>query len=775
MIKSVMAEAPRSIEAAVSSGEHAFGNNWRHRVEVRANQVKTEVFGASNDSVRESAAKRFIKQTTGFDNIDVLIEGIETNPHDEGLFHRRELLTQSLAMAMINGTEEQQEALVSGDVTKIQEQLPEALVAAARDVRDVIVEPEVGERVTELEFSLLDTPGSTADDAETIDNAIKGIQNWMIQNRVGKNDERRTGAIRIVGMLQMRRNELREVVDGNRGKENETVEAVHELVNEMKKESNKKEEDEEQTKLPENAEGQREMARKALDAIEELQYDPWSIEASYYKRALDRLVLMKDKLDAGVKQEIMARLRLQRIFGFISGSGGWLDMKTDAPIERQLLNASKEGGLFTIDDVKFFLKGKGGLSVAMAGAWDEFEKINLGKSGRRGVDAGSYNDILVEMAGDAAFLKKMGDKGMDVSLTTIAEYIKGGIAKAEDYVDKEKMWSDAYQNYYSDANEDRKAMVRAFIAEKILRENIGKIGAEKRDMTEYEATKGVELAWNFMEASGETSIYNFVFKGHNDLSELNFTKFDTLDRMAKGKTIGALTCLQKITSMSTTWLRYMSNRTVFSELKAKDVDVEKMAEISKYSIDYWYSSIVTEKLFALKMMMRSESASPKELLDPATFKKVGEWIDKAAKYPCVILDYYGKPIIDRSVGSKDTEDFEGRPLVVTDAAKNERARRLRFLVVAGWAEQAMSNIDLGWDQASWKTFRDVLTREYSLEEGEERKTSFITKEEMKYIDKYIVGNIMGSYPKLARLESIRKSRKEGTWNFLKPEQKSFDV
>jgi hypothetical protein len=539
--------------------------------------------------------------------------------------------------------------------------------------------------------------------------------------------------------------------------------------------------------MPKEKELQMDLARKILDILEFRQLDPWSIEGSPYKSYLDSI--SKDvSVNKDVKQEIETRLRLQKTMGALASAGGWLEGSSS--IMEVLTRAQNECGLFTLKDLNFLLRGKGGLSKATTEAWNMFEEINIGaKQDENGIiKYGNYHQILLDILDDKTFCKKH-------KVDKIDGFADAGII-APEFVDKEGMWVDAYDNYFLDANVERKKVVRAFMAEKIKKGN--------GNVSTYEAEKGVELAWNFMIATGENAIFNTVFAEHYDLSEFMLTKLDTLDRMSekKQKTIGAMTCMRKITSLAPTWLRYMSDRTVFGQLKAEDIKVERLAEITKYNMDYWYCSMVTKKIFELKKVMRSEdAAAAREFTSaamPAKLKSMGEWINKAAKFPSVILDKEDKPIYSEKVIEKNGKvkkdvaeqmrvgrkmkdgtiryyDVD-RPLTITDLAYERRSRRMRFLMVAGWAEQAISNSELSWTAGSWKTFRDILTREYAFDEDNPKDVKpFISEGDMKIIDSQIMGEILGRYPKLDELDKIRKSREKGTWTFLKARPQSFNI
>jgi hypothetical protein len=205
-----MAEAQRSIEAAMTSAEHAYGEDWKHQVEVRADKVTRRILNEGDETRREQAVLDLVHETTGLNSAVEFVGAIEASPRNPDLFLGREELSQCIAMALSQGSAEQQAALASGDEARIYEQLPGSLAVIARDVRDVVVEPEVGERINEMEFYLSETPGSPKDDARIIEKTIDGIRKWMDESGVERGDKRRGGTMRVVGMLQIRGNQLME-------------------------------------------------------------------------------------------------------------------------------------------------------------------------------------------------------------------------------------------------------------------------------------------------------------------------------------------------------------------------------------------------------------------------------------------------------------------------------------------------------------------------------------------------------------------------------------
>lgn len=790
-------ESSPSIERKVFLGKEGKNKDFKKKIDVAANSIHiNRILNPSTKEEKDNQnlnATDLVKTLGGQDNFNVesvnALKQIKdddrkTEAQKKIAEERLNILGKSVFWEMREGHDPVlQDLLGRASAVEIDKMLPDPLKGLGKEVvKNVITNPSILKGLRKLDDIRqnydLSNPRDKALFLSKIENVydeiteieglndeereqlhmVKAYLNTEMQGLSGENGEKRTG------QSITNRNESVSVNGEDNRKEDEGEETVR-LRGEME--------------IPREVEKQRDMARKLLDIIEFRHLDPWSLEASEYLRYLE-VMRQSEEVDSEVKQEIIARLRVQLISGVMTGAGGWLGERTPLPISSALNKADGEGGLFDVDDMTFLLHGESGLSKSIAFAWDEFEEINIGE-GKKGADGkyewGSYHNIMLDIIKDKSFCKKM--KMDEWSDAKMKDFISAGThPSTEDYVDKEGYWSDAFDNYFTDANLKRKEIVRAFIAEKIVKMNGGRVEREgvvlnaKEKKIKYEAEKGVELAWNLMVASGETSIYNSVFAGHNDLSELMLTKFDTLDRMYKGKPIGAFTCMQDIVSLSPTWLRYMSDRTIFGPLKAKEIKLEKMAEITKYSIDYWYSSMITQKIAELKSIMRSEELTSKEL-GPAKLKQIGEWVGKVAKFPSIILDHHGKPIVD---GKSDTMDNLGRPLIVTGAAKEKRERRIRFLLVAGWAEQAISNIDLGWDSASWKTFKDMLIREYSFDESQpDKKKSFVTKEEMDYIDSVIMNKFAGSYPKLKELELIRQSRKEGTWSILKAKPKSFDV
>jgi len=740
------------IDSSIKLSEITHGDaGWKKNVDLLV-MSHTRDLVESSPATQQAKSDSTINFVTGGQcgNAKELIDNSNNNPDDLSLLYKKEGVAQSLALAILSKAFDDKndtlvDALCSGDVAQVEKILPKGMEPMAQNVAEVMLPNEIVDQVTKLNRTLVNTPNSNERNVRTIDDVITNINQMIGNSPLPDGDIHITIAQSVVEKLQRR---VEEIVKSNKVKTKES-------------------ENSDRFVIPVEVEKQYDLARSLLDEIEFRGMDPWEISAGRLKDALDAL-RMSNIVDAEVKQEIESRMRLQQTMGYMSGADGWLDLKTPKPIQNQLLGVKGSAGLFKYEDLRFYLGLENGLSVGMARAWNLFEKINIGASEKGIANAGGYHDILVDIAANPAFLAKHG-----IDTATMTEWVKGGTGLPSP-VDKEKMWNDAFSNYFMDGNEPRKALVRAYMAEQIMNLNKGNIGPENRDMTMYEAVKGVELAWNFMVASGEVSNFNIGFAGHRDDTELFHTKLDTLDRMSKGKPIGALTCLQRITSIAPPWLRYMSDRTIFGRLNAEDIKIDRMkGDIgSKYSIDYWYGAIVTQKLFELKSVMRAEGTTPKDLANQPALKKIGEWVAKAAKYPGVILDSNGRPIVDTANGDK--LDAKGRPIVVTEAAKTKRERRIRFLLVAGWAEMIVSNIDLGWNPSEWKSFKDVLTRPFALNEDGKIGT-FITKDEMEYIDVNIIGRKLGMYPNLMQLENIRSSRKRGTWIPSKIEQKSYNV
>lgn len=547
--------------------------------------------------------------------------------------------------------------------------------------------------------------------------------------------------------------------------------------------------------VPNNPIEQLSDARICLENIERRGLDPFELEANDEKRILDKLRDSKE-VDKMVKQEIITRIKLQKSVGLMSSTGGWLGLDTPRPIITVLDEIKKSTGLLDIDDLRFFFDNKkNGIAKTVSAAWDSLQEMNMGDvkrlpplpDGKPGkILWGPYHETLLKMQQDKAFCRKMGiDPNNDA-------FFSAGMSKP-DIVDKERMWEGAFDNYFLDANKKRKDAVNGFIAKEIRNKD--------KTITEEESLKGVELAWNLMVATAETSVFNAAFAGHNDLSELILTKYDTLDRMSesKGKTIGSLTCMERIVSMGTTWLRYLSDRTVFGPLKVEDVkkNLSRLDVTDKWGIEYCYGPMITQKISEAKKEMRDvEKKTAKDLYNNSAYlKDLGEKIGKVAKFPSVILDKEGKVIIntdgkiDEDTGQPkinkltgepivDKVDAYGRPLVITSLEKETKERRIRFLMVAAWANQAVSNPELGWDESSWKSFKDILTRKYQFDEedlSENNTKSFISNEDLNIIEKKILGKVLTKYADLYVVQRIREQRANNQVTALKPVQGSFHV
>lgn len=488
-------------------------------------------------------------------------------------------------------------------------------------------------------------------------------------------------------------------------------------------------------------------ARSLLDVLEDRGQKPGDIDAARTMEALD-LLFLNPKVDKKVKLEIDSRKRLRFIAAVMGAANGTMSEQARNSVDTALAEMDATSLHLTTEHLRFFFQGEDGLSKSTAKAWDEFQNINIG----RGKDiinpdgsvkkVGSYHDILVEISNDVDFCKKNGiDKWPD---SRKVAFLNAGTKPA---FSKKGYWEDEYDNYFTDSNMERRRLVKEFLAKKIKKE---------LKVSEYEATRGVSLAWDLVRGTQEEVVFNVALAGHHDLTELLLTKDNTLDLMSKGKSVGALTSMDKIVSVAPTWLRFLSNRTVFGKLYSKDIKVDN-ADNPKSDEVYWYSAIVKRKISVVVNAMRNEQPKPDEI-SSGTLKTLGEQMGKIAKYPSVILDENNEPIMsdsnfieegrDLNLPPQLEKDEKGRPLIgIKEGDKKveeKRAERLRFLYVAGLAQLAKNRQELGWSGFDWRKLRPILLAEYQMDEDDPTKISqFITEDKLRLIETTILGRRPG--------------------------------
>jgi hypothetical protein len=510
--------------------------------------------------------------------------------------------------------------------------------------------------------------------------------------------------------------------------------------------------------------------RGVLNEMEKFGYDIYGpgLEESRYYQILTN-IFNEPGLDPEVKREAVSRVNLQSIYNHMSSVNGVLDPNKGNSMIIQLGKAAGGAGkgvpyYFTTENLKFYFGKDTGigsrLSQAMARAWDIYQDINM-------TDAtdtcGGLHTMFLEMMTHPDFLAKNGLDATTMEYRDL-ELLKIATKKNEpkNRANRE-MWADLYTNYFQLSDGEVKNLINRYIEYKLIQEGY----------SEQEAAKGRELSWNTAVATGETSLWNWVFIETDDVAETAYTWLDTVDRIGftKGKSIGSLTMWNKVETMGTSYLRFLSNRTVFGKIKSSEIKTDKRNE-PKTDLAYFWIATMTNKVFNLKSMLRKEDFIAGKV-SADYVKSMIDAVTKTAKLPTILLDKKNKPIINTKGG--EILDAKGRPLVLNDDKESymPRMNRLKYLIVASWADMACTNETLGWNEQSWKDFRNILIQKYSVttDNGSIDKISFITEKELNEIENKVMGKfgfgIMTNWGRLRRIGLRRNSMKAAGYSLIK--------
>lgn len=663
----------------------------------------------------------------------VLVDQSKTDKQKEIMTTNLEILAKGTFIAMqYGGNQEMVDLLGRGSATEIDNALPKPLSGLGeRILTNVFSNEQVLGVLKELDQKALEDgwklmPPTREEKRAVLETYARNLA--RLDSAIPEGHPERNELEMALSYIQT---ELLDLREGTNTLKKETIDKI-----EVDDEGGTRE-------ISTNPEKQLALARSLLDVLEDRGQKPGDIDAARTIEALD-LLFLDPKVNKKVKLEIDSRKRLRFIAAVMGAANGTMSEQARNSVDTALAEMDATSLHLTTEHLRFFFQGKDGLSKSTAKAWDEFQNINIG----RGKDivnpdgsitkVGSYHDILVEINNDADFCKKNGiDKWPN---SRRVAFLNAGTNPA---LGKNGYWEDEYDNYFTDSNMERRRLVNAFLAKKIKRE---------LKVTEYEATRGVSLAWDLVRGTQEEVIFNVALAGHHDLTELLLTKDNTLDLMSKGKSVGPLTSMDKIVSVAPTWLRFLSNRTVFGKLYSKDINVDN-ADNPKSDEVYWYSAIVKRKILLVVNAMRNEQPKPDEI-NSGTLKSLGEQMGKLAKYPSVILDENNEPIMSDSTFIEEgrdpnlppqlERDEKGRPLIgVKEGDKKtaeKRAERLRFLYVAGIAQLAKNRLELGWNGFAWRILKPMLLAGYHMDEDDPTKISqFISESNLDKIEKTILG------------------------------------
>lgn len=521
--------------------------------------------------------------------------------------------------------------------------------------------------------------------------------------------------------------------------------------------------DDDRVEIPENKDKQLDIARGAMDYIEDSGFKFGDLLVSRQSTLLI-VYLSSENVSSEVKREISARLHLLGIYQGMYGAGGFMDPKIHGSIPNVMQNAYDNQAELSMADMTFFLRdGSNGMEVGHF--WDELMDINYGDGYIRKIDEILGDTVFVKgMKEDVEFWKKFGinpeeyfSKNGFGSLST--ESLNPGSV----YFRGEKC------NFQYDPDVVRKQIVRRYL--------ISKTGGDPILLS-----RGLELADRLIVATGEDATMNAAFAGHHDLAELILTEANTYDRKSKGKTIGSRRAMRSLVSLTPTWLRAISDRDAMGPLKCKDIDFDAMGQ-PKGSEYFYYTAILMKKTIPYQRAIMEEGIDLKTFLQNPTWKDLYDQINKVAKYPSIIVDAKRGPspgkdpvtgfdipgpvlrdksgaeildivfLPDGSVdmarsnilsmptrpsrpprgASASTQEAYKESMRLYGKKKKEMAYRkeyrLRETIVEGIAHLSASRPELGMSITQFRQMGTLLVREMVLrdDEGHRMTTSFLTR------------------------------------------------
>ncbi len=264
-------------------------------------------------------------------------------------------------------------------------------------------------------------------------------------------------------------------------------------------------------------------------------------------------------------------------------------------------------------------------------------------------------------------------------------------------------------NYSLDVNAARKAIVEKYWKEKIKAEGVHK--------DNYSLNKGLELAKKILIATGEESVFNAAFAGHDDFAELILSEAKTVDSLAKMKPGASREAMKEVISFMRTWLRQLAGDhdgvDVLEPIKFKDIDIFKLNE-PKSGIYFYYTALLPKKVIPVQNFLMTEMITPKEV-NVEVLKKLYDGIDKIVKY--------GQSIITKEGTKEKKTVFHDKK----DPKYNvpEVKRQLRKIIVKSILEKATTQWTYEWDYSSVDKLKSIVTHLYTTEEKDGKSERFI--------------------------------------------------
>ncbi len=205
------------VKPSVDVGKVVVGNNsWETQV-INLSKRFSSILAEQDVQLQRENSDKLVAQIVNScglpacPTVNEFADLLEANLDYPQVLVARELITQGVAFALENGTDVQRQAIAGGSEMDIITVIPQGMNRLARDIRDVAVDPEIGARVDELEFTIIGKASTKSKDADAINKVVEEIQEWIVKNEIPKNDPRRGGAERVIGVLAQKENDLRSV------------------------------------------------------------------------------------------------------------------------------------------------------------------------------------------------------------------------------------------------------------------------------------------------------------------------------------------------------------------------------------------------------------------------------------------------------------------------------------------------------------------------------------------------------------------------------------
>lgn len=517
---------------------------------------------------------------------------------------------------------------------------------------------------------------------------IENISSRFVGNKLMEYQGYSVEALKINGVLQDRIIKLKDAIK-------EQVEISRGLI------------------IPESEVDQLKVVRELLDYIEKKESPPGSLDIMTQCTQIFEIVHKGgEKVFQSVKDEISFRMNMAFQYFHMRAAGGLLNNRGQS-IESAIEECYKNDCIIGKDNLRFVKEGSNGLAIARF--FDEIEEINF---------KNNYEILLQKILNDVDFLKSIKGKedrsffendGVDwndidindsnyVKRTYKQRFLDGG---TEYQAKNTYFWADIKSNYSLDMNMARKAIVEKYWKQKIKAEGIYK--------DDYSLDKGLELSKHFLVATGEESVFNAAFAGHDDFAELILSEAKTVDSLSKMKPGASREAMKEVISFMRTWLRQQTydDVDVLGPIKFKDINIFKLGE-PKSDMYFYYCALLPKKVLIVQNFLMTEMITPKEV-NVEVLKKLFDGVDKIVKY--------GQSVTTKEGTKTKKEIFHDK--------KNPRynvpevQKQLRKIIVKSILEKAATQWTYDWDYSSIDKLHQMVTHLYTTDEKNSKEERFI--------------------------------------------------